>query len=79
MLKEQIEGTPLTQLSDWLDNQDMLVTFHISLRTLQNLRSRGELPYAILGGRCFYKKEDVQRLMERKYGFMTEKGGTEND
>ena len=76
MQKKQIEGTPLKHFSDWLDNQDIIVAFHISLRTLQNLRSKGELAYSIIGGRCFYKKEDVERMAEKKYGFMEKKGGT---
>ena len=76
MHNTKIEGTTLTELSDWLDNQDIIVAFHISLRTLQNLRSKGELAYSIIGGRCFYKKEDVERMAEKKYGFMEKKGGT---
>ncbi|MBO4663553.1 MAG: helix-turn-helix domain-containing protein [Bacteroidaceae bacterium] len=76
MNNKKIEGTTLTHFDGWLDNQDIIVAFHISLRTLQNLRSRGELPYSILGGRCFYKKEDVERMMEKKYGLMVKKGGT---
>lgn len=79
MQNQNTEGTALTQLSDWIDNQDIIVAFHISLRTLQSLRSKGELPYSIFGGRCFYKREDVERLMEQRYGFMAEKGGKGDD
>lgn len=57
----------LTPLSEWHDNYEVMEMFHISARTLQTLRSNGKLPFAKMGGRCYYKERDLQRLMEESY------------
>lgn len=57
----------LTPLSEWHDNYEVMEMFHISARTLQTLRSNGKLPFAKMGGRCYYKESDLQRLMEESY------------
>ena len=57
----------LTPLDQWHDNFEVMEMFHISQRTLQTLRSNGKLPFAKMGGRCYYKESDLQRLMEDSY------------
>lgn len=57
----------LTPLSEWHDNYEVMEMFHISARTLQTLRSNGKLPFAKMGGRCYYKERDLQRLMDESY------------
>lgn len=57
----------LTPLSEWHDNYEVMEMFHISQRTLQTLRSNGKLPFAKMGGRCYYKESDLQQLMEESY------------
>ena len=57
----------LTPLSEWRDNYEVMERFHISARTLQTLRSNGKLPFAKMGGRCYYKERDLQRLMDESY------------
>lgn len=54
-----------TFLANWLDNQDVMELLHISSRTLQNYRSTKILPYSIIGGRCVYKRSDVEWLLEK--------------
>jgi len=66
----------LTPLSEWHDNYEVMEMFHISTRTLQTLRSNGKLPFAKMGGRCYYKESDLQRLMEESYRDSRMKGGT---
>ncbi|WP_270533030.1 helix-turn-helix domain-containing protein [Segatella copri] len=66
----------LTPLSEWHDNYEVMEMFHISARTLQTLRSKGKLPFAKMGGRCYYKESDLQRLMEESYRDSRMKGGT---
>lgn len=66
----------LTPLSEWHDNYEVMEMFHISARTLQTLRSNGKLPFAKMGGRCYYKESDLQRLMEESYRDSRMKGGT---
>lgn len=57
----------LTPLNQWHDNFEVMEMFHISQRTLQTLRSNGKLPFAKMGGRCYYKESDLQRLLEDSY------------
>lgn len=54
-------------LEDWLDNQDVMLTLHISSRTLQTLRSNGTLPYSRIGNKLYYRKQDIQRLLANHY------------
>lgn len=74
--QENLEVTEqLTSLSEWHDNYEVMKMFHISARTLQTLRSNGKLPFAKMGGRCYYKESDLQRLMEESYRDSRMKGG----
>jgi len=57
----------LTPLTQWHDNYEVMEMFHISQRTLQTLRSSGKLPFAKMGGRCYYKESDLLRLLEDSY------------
>lgn len=65
----------LTPLSEWHDNYEVMEMFHISARPLQTLRSNGKLPFAKMGGRCYYKEQDLQRLMDESYRDSRMKGG----
>ena len=75
-LDSQEAAEQLTPLSEWHDNYEVMEMFHISARTLQTLRSNGKLPFAKMGGRCYYKESDLQRLMEESYRDSRMKGGT---
>lgn len=67
------EATPL---EDWWDSCDVKTRFHFSERTLCTMRQQGKLPYAVVGGRCFYKAEDLKRLFDDSYNLhQQEKGG----
>lgn len=66
-LDSQEAEEQLTPLSEWHDNYEVMEMFHISARTLQTLRSNGKLPFAKMGGRCYYKERDLQRLMDESY------------
>lgn len=64
---QAVQAPTLTPLDQWHDNYEVMEMFHISQRTLQTLRSNGKLPFAKMGGRCYYKESDLQRLMEESY------------
>lgn len=51
----------------WLDNQEVLQFLHISLRTLQTLRSKGTLPYSKIRGKFYYKVSDIEQLLQENY------------
>jgi len=46
-----------------LDNQQVCMLLSISKRTLQNLRDSGVLPFTKMGGKVFYKPEDVEKML----------------
>lgn len=67
-----------TPLEDWWDSCDVKKRFNFSDRTLCTLRQEGKLPYAIVGGRCFYKAEDLKRLFDDSYNKHNSKKGLES-
>ena len=54
-------------LTDWIDNQVVMLTLHISLRTLQTLRSNGTLPYSRINNKIYYLRRDVEKLLNDTY------------
>ena len=59
-------------LNDWLDNQDVMLALHISLRSLQTLRSNGTLPYSRINNKIYYRRRDIERILNDNY---SKKGG----
>mgnify|MGYP005874608093 CR=1 FL=1 len=55
-----------------LDNHDLCKLLNVSKRTLQHYRDTGVLPFAQIGHKCYYKREDVEQLLQTK----TEKAET---
>lgn len=77
----ELEGAVL---SDWLDNQDVMQKLHISPRTLQTLRTNGTLPYSRIGNKLYYRKQDIERILNDNYTMIKisckrEKNGTHSD
>ena len=56
-----------TFLEDWIDNQDVMQLLHISVRTLQTLRSNGTLPYSRIMGKIYYRRQDIQKILADNY------------
>ena len=48
---------------DWLHNGNVCRLLGISKRTLQHYRDTSVLPFAQIGHKCYYKREDVERLL----------------
>ena len=53
--------------ADWIDSQDLMHKLHVSVRTLQNWRTNGLLPYSRIRGKLYYRKSDVLTLLNRNY------------
>ena len=51
---------------DWLHNGDVCKLLNISKRTLQHYRDTGVLSFSQIEHKCYYKREDVERLLETK-------------
>ena len=57
------------ELEKWLDYQDVCSILQISPRTLQTLRSSGRLIYSQIGGKIYYNKDEVVKLVgDRQVG-----------
>ena len=52
--------------TDWLHNGDVCQLLNISKRTLQHYRDTGVLPFTQIGHKCYYRREDVERLLQTK-------------
>ena len=57
----------LTEWSNWIDGQDVLLKMHVSPRTLQRWRINGLLPYSRVSGKCYYRKSDILALLQENY------------
>jgi hypothetical protein len=60
------DAVPLPSLpTDWVDKQDIMNYFHLSDRTLQNLRDRNEITWSHIGGKLYYHLPSFVALLER--------------
>lgn len=50
----------------WVDNNDVSLYLHVSLRTLQRLRASGEISFSTVRGKHYYKVGEVKRMLEEK-------------
>ena len=56
-----------TPLKNWVDNQDVMQSLHISPRTLQTLRSNGTLPYSRISNKIYYRLQDILKILSDNY------------
>lgn len=54
-------------LKKWLDNQEVCEILGISVRTLQEYRNKGLLPYTCIKHKIFYKLQDVEAFLKSSY------------
>ena len=57
----------LYEWADWVDSQDVMQKFHISVRTLQNWRTNRLLPYSRIRGKIYYRKSDILLILQNNY------------
>ena len=64
----QVQKTRTQKFNEnWIDAQEVMLSLHISRRTLQSLRDNGTLPYSRINGKLYYKMSDVESLLESNY------------
>ena len=51
----------------WVDNRQACQRLSVSIRTLQTLRDSKTLPYTKMGGKVFYKPEDIEKMLFTGY------------
>ena len=49
------------------DNQDLCQLLHVSKRTLQRYRSKGELPFKTVYQKTYYKESDVHQFIRENF------------
>ena len=82
-LKELLELTesavqkysPIFKEEQWLDNQEVCLMMNITKRTLQMYKDKGLLPYSRLNRKNYYKRSDVQALLEVGQPYNTAENG----
>lgn len=68
LLEANIQDVSMdNDLDDWLDNQDVMQALHISCRTLQTLRSNGTLPYSRINNKIYYRRQDIEKILNDNY------------
>ena len=50
---------------DWLTNKEAMKYLGLSRPTLQRYRTSGKLPYAKIGSSVYYRRADVEALLEQ--------------
>jgi hypothetical protein len=61
---QNIVGDTSTKEQKWLKGIDVRKLLNISPGTLQNLRINGTLSPSKIGGTLFYKRSDIENLLE---------------
>lgn len=51
--------------SEWVDNEGLSRMLNLTTRSLKNYRDRKILPYSQIEGKIFYRRSDVESLLER--------------
>ena len=67
--------TPIFKEEKWLDNQEVCLMMDITKRTLQTYKDKGLLPYSKLNRKNYYKRSDVQALLEAGQPYNTVENG----
>mgnify|MGYP000713251162 CR=1 FL=1 len=62
--KKQDKVAPVKE-TEWIKSHQVQRLLGISPGTLQNLRINGTIPYSKVGGVLFYKKTDIQNILEQ--------------
>ena len=63
-----LENRAEIKLSErWLNSEEVAELLSVSMRTLQEIRGRAELPFSQVGKKMYYKATDVESYLERNY------------
>jgi hypothetical protein len=65
---QELQNAKSQSITDkWIDGQEVMLTLHISKRTLQTLRDTNVLPFSRVNGKFYYKVADIDKLLESNY------------
>lgn len=60
-------GQPTDLRSEWMTPVEVGHALNMSAKTLQRLRSCGALPFSRVHGKIFFKRSDVEQMLENNY------------
>lgn len=60
-------GQPTDLRSQWMNGKEVGHALGMSESTLLRLRKCGALPFSRVHGKIFYKRTDIEQLLERNY------------
>ncbi|MFA6358432.1 MAG: helix-turn-helix domain-containing protein [Candidatus Omnitrophota bacterium] len=64
-LDDRKNATTLSE--NWLDIQEACQVLKISKRTLQSYRDNGILPFSQIGGKIYFRANDIEEHLNRHY------------
>lgn len=67
LVKRKRFGRIKPESMNLLDNSELLMTLTISQRTALRWRAEGRLPYIRIGRKIYYRKADIDKLMNSNY------------
>lgn len=68
-IEQDRQSSPVEEIDPaqvWIGNEEAAEMLHISTRTLQRLRTKGEITYSIKGGKAQYTLFEVRRMTSGK-------------
>lgn len=63
--------TSIFKKEKWMDNQEVCIMLNINKRTLQNYKNKGVLPFSKLNRKNYFKRSDVQALLDAGQSYKT--------
>lgn len=63
-IRELVSAVPPKQPKEWLKSSDVRKLLKVSANTVQRLRISGKLRSSKLGGVHYYRREDIEKLLE---------------
>ena len=64
---------PMLSGEVYLTGEEVCSQLRLSIRTLQEYRNLGTLPFYKIGGKILYKQSDIQAMLERHYNAIPKK------
>ena len=66
-IEKILNGLKKTENEEFIDNQEFLQLMKITTRTAQKWRDTGIVGYSLVGGKVYYKKEEITTLLKKSY------------
>ena len=72
-IKKELQsvGQPTDLKSQWMTGLEVCHALGMSAKTLQRLRQCGALPFSKVHGKIFFKRIDVEQMLENNYHKVT--------